>query len=234
MINTKFWDDTYIITLSSNKKLLFIYLITSGLNNVCGIYEISIKRICFDTDLEKTPIEEILAKFSEDDKIYYIDGWIYIKNFQKHQTYNENMKIGVKKCIFNTPNNILTKIREKNKGFEPFPNHSEEIGKLEPKLEPKLELKEVTEKLLQQLNDKQKTVLNYMMNLGFQPDNDFKNWLEDLHRDYSSVDFVVCVKEWHDYFKPIYLKKKKKPNYKLSFRNWVSKPYATKKENTEV
>jgi hypothetical protein len=38
-------------------------------------------------------VEKIINKFSEDDKIFYIEGYIYIKNFLKHQSINPKTKI---------------------------------------------------------------------------------------------------------------------------------------------
>ena len=37
-INTKFWDDNYVIQLDPSEKLMFIYFITNPLTNICGIY----------------------------------------------------------------------------------------------------------------------------------------------------------------------------------------------------
>ncbi len=91
-VDTKFWDDEYICELDPSEKLLFLYFLTNTLTNLCGIYEIAIKRIAFDTGFDSEMVKKILARFSEDGKIYYIEGYVYIKNFEKYQ-YNNNPKI---------------------------------------------------------------------------------------------------------------------------------------------
>ena len=53
MVNTKFWDDTYIVTLDPIEKLLYLYFLTNPLTNICGIYEIQLRRVAFDTGIDK-------------------------------------------------------------------------------------------------------------------------------------------------------------------------------------
>ena len=38
LINTKFWDDSYVAKLSTSEKLLFIYFISNPLTTVAGVY----------------------------------------------------------------------------------------------------------------------------------------------------------------------------------------------------
>jgi len=110
-INTKFWDDNYVVDLDPSEKLLFIYFLTNPLTNLSGIYEISFKRISFDTGFDKEMIEKMLARFSKDFKIFYIDGYVYIRNFTKNQKFRgaklekalENEKMSI-------PDEVLTNI----------------------------------------------------------------------------------------------------------------------------
>ncbi|MBA7590758.1 hypothetical protein ES708_32895 [subsurface metagenome] len=86
-VDTKFWDDNYIIEKDPIEKLLFLYLLTNTLTNIIGIYEISTNRIAFDTGIDREMVDKILKRFEEDDKIKYENGWVAIKNFTKHQKY---------------------------------------------------------------------------------------------------------------------------------------------------
>ncbi len=105
-INTKFWDDSYVIDLSPLEKYLFLYLLTNIHTNLAGVYEITSKKIAFDTGLEKIEIEKILKKFSDDKKIIYQDGFIIIKNYLKNQSFNSSMIKNVEKTINQLPPNI--------------------------------------------------------------------------------------------------------------------------------
>jgi len=98
-INTKFWDDPYVIELDPSEKLLFIYLMTNTLTNIAGIYEVSLRRISFDTGFDRDMVQKILDRFQENGKILYQDGWLVIKNFIKHQKQSENPDDNINKGI---------------------------------------------------------------------------------------------------------------------------------------
>lgn len=128
MINTRFWDDNYIVELKPEEKLLFLYLITNALTDICGIYEVSEKRIAYDTGIDSLSIQKILSKFQRDDKIKYVNGWICIKNFQKHQrTKSSKIKAGIKRSLSQIPEEV-------KKGIDRL---SIALDKPEPKPEPK-------------------------------------------------------------------------------------------------
>ncbi len=111
-IDTKFWDDEYVIGLNCSEKLLFLYLLTNPITDICGIYEIHLRRISFDTDIDKKNVLKILEKFAADKKVFYINGWVYIKNFQKHQAINESIKQGITRSLKEVPTEILAKIKQ--------------------------------------------------------------------------------------------------------------------------
>jgi hypothetical protein len=122
-INTKFWDDSFVQELNISEKLLFLYLLTNPLTNMLGIYEITLRRISFDTGLTNETIKKSLKKFGEFQKAFYIDEFIILPNFLKNQKLNTNMKIGVAKIFNDLPINIKKQILKNNKTF--IPNDSE-------------------------------------------------------------------------------------------------------------
>lgn len=106
-VDTKFWDDNYIIKIGSIEKLLFLYLLTNTLTNIIGIYEISTNRIAFDTGIDKDMVIKILERFEADDKVKYEDGWIALKNFTKHQLNNPKINAGIKALLSEVPGNLV-------------------------------------------------------------------------------------------------------------------------------
>jgi hypothetical protein len=94
-VNTRFWEDSFVEELSPSEKLLFLYLLTNPLTNILGIYEITIKRICYDTGLTKETVLKGLKSFETVNKVLMIDGFVILPNFLRNQNLNENMKIGV-------------------------------------------------------------------------------------------------------------------------------------------
>ncbi len=95
IVNTRFWDDSYIVALKPLEKFLFLYLLTNPLTNISGIYELPMRRIVFDTGMSEEEIGKTLEKFSKIGKIIYRDGWVAIKNFIKHQTLNPKVRRGI-------------------------------------------------------------------------------------------------------------------------------------------
>ena len=106
-INTRFWDDSYIVELLLPEKFLFIYLLTNPLTNIIGIYEISLKRISFDIGVPAKDVKLILEKFSKDEKILYKNGFIAIKNFIKHQKLNPSIIKGIKALQTQVPEELF-------------------------------------------------------------------------------------------------------------------------------
>ena len=103
-INTSFWDDEYIMDLSAKDKLLFLYLLTSPLNNISGMYEIHLRRIIFDTGLQKQEILKALKGFERNKKVFFVDDkFIVIANFIKHQKLNVNIQKGIVNCVNSLP-----------------------------------------------------------------------------------------------------------------------------------
>lgn len=111
-INTKFWDDPYIVDLDPLEKLLFLYFLTNPLTDICGIYEIQLRRVAFDTGIDKEMILKIIDRFSQNKKVYYLDGWIYVKNFSKHQSVNDSIQKGIVRSLETVPKEILSKIKQ--------------------------------------------------------------------------------------------------------------------------
>jgi hypothetical protein len=110
-INTKFWSDNYIVELDPLERYLFLYFLTNEHTNIAGIYELPIRVMAFETGLDKEMLEKMLPRF--EGKIFYIKGWIYIKNFAKHQkATSEKVKIGVDNVLSEVPSEIMAKISQ--------------------------------------------------------------------------------------------------------------------------
>lgn len=143
-INTAFWSDPFIEDLSVSEKLLYIYLITNEKTNMLGIYEVSIKKISFETGIDKGTVEKALKRFETLKKVRYLDNHIILVNFLKHQNFNTNMKKSAIDVYMNLPESIVNKelTLDKNnplKAFETLSNHLGMVRKVEVELEGELE-----------------------------------------------------------------------------------------------
>lgn len=93
-ISTSFWDDAWIQQLESDEKLIYMYLLTNALTNIAGVYEITSRRISFDTGYPLDRVSKALKRFEEDKKAYHFeDSWIILVNWPKHQKVTERSKI---------------------------------------------------------------------------------------------------------------------------------------------
>lgn len=142
MINTKFWSDTYISSIDPLEKLLFLYFITNQYTNICGIYEIPLKQVALDTGIDRDNLEKVfLPRLANAGKIFYIDGWVYIKNFLKHQKASGNVQLGVDNGLNEVPSEIMAKIKLIGDTPPSHPQHSLKL-KLESELKSELELED--------------------------------------------------------------------------------------------
>jgi len=136
-LNTKFWDDSYIIKRDPVEKLLFIYLLTNPLTNIIGIYEISIDRISFDTGIEQEMVLKILKRFEKDLKIKYKGGYIALKNFTKHQKNNPKINRGIEILIKEVPQDLVKWVDidydRLSEGFQGYLDGKESKIKYQPK-----------------------------------------------------------------------------------------------------
>lgn len=138
-IHSRFWTDTYIDKLDPIEKLLFLYLLTNERVTIAGVYELPLKIMSVETGIEKEMVEKIIKRFESEGKIYFFEGWIYLKNFQKYQNLDN---ASIKKGIENVTNDIPEHIKEYIKSLDessttptPLPTELESKSELESESE---------------------------------------------------------------------------------------------------
>jgi hypothetical protein len=106
-INTRFWDDDYIGDLAPLEKLMFLYLLTNSCTNILGIYEITDKRISFDTGIQRQDVKAIMDKFASDGKVKRIKDYVVMINFAKHQEYKGTLYNGALRVYGSLPSHVI-------------------------------------------------------------------------------------------------------------------------------
>jgi len=140
-INTHFWSDTYVIDLDPVEKLLFLYLLTNEQTNMLGIYEIHVRRIAFDTGIDKSMVSKIFDRFEQSQKVKYCDGYVILQNFLRHQSFNANMETSA----IQKWNDLPLNIREDDfckpilKALKGLTKASEPIAEIEVETETEIE-----------------------------------------------------------------------------------------------
>ena len=85
IIQTSFWEDSFISDLPIKTKLLFLYCLTNVRIELTGAYQIPIKNIAVETGLSIKEVEEGFSEIRQ--KISYISGYVVVKNHKKYQNY---------------------------------------------------------------------------------------------------------------------------------------------------
>ena len=86
-INTKIWDDVWFESLTSEEKLVWLYLLTNKNTNMLGVYELSEKKIAFEIGLPLENIRKAFKSFESQKKGKYINGYVVLFNWIKNQSY---------------------------------------------------------------------------------------------------------------------------------------------------
>lgn len=149
-INTAFWSDPFIEDLTPSEKLLFLYLITNEKTNMLGIYEASIKKMSFETGIDKQTVRKALEGFERVGKVKYIDNYVILVNYMKHQNYNTNMKKSAIDAYNSLPQVLKNKgiaISKDNpsEGFERLSKALLMVSKDEVEVETELEVEDEVE-----------------------------------------------------------------------------------------
>jgi len=97
-VQTNFWGDPFIADLTPEQKYFYIYLLTNEKTRQCGIYEISIKQIVFDTGYNHDTVKKLLEHFEKCGKLRYSDttNEIALRNWPKH---NNTASATVQQCV---------------------------------------------------------------------------------------------------------------------------------------
>lgn len=94
-VKTSFRSDQYVETLSPLTKLLFLYLLTNECANLIWIYELSIKRMVFETGIELDDLKTSLKTLEQDWKVYYLDNRVVFRSYIKHQSCTPSIVQGM-------------------------------------------------------------------------------------------------------------------------------------------
>ena len=97
-IHTKFWGDVFVQELTPEKKFFYLYLLSNEKTKQCGIYEITLRQISYDTGYTIDTVEKLLEFFVNAEKIKFSrdTNEIAIKNWNR---YNGSKSPGVENLV---------------------------------------------------------------------------------------------------------------------------------------
>lgn len=109
-LQTTFWSDSFVTELTPEQKYFYIYLLTNEKTKQCGIYEITLRAIAFDTGYNVETVEKLLLFFQASGKIKWSKetNEIALKNWSKYNNHKSNLvQICIKKELMQVKNTLL-------------------------------------------------------------------------------------------------------------------------------
>jgi hypothetical protein len=102
MLDTKIYNDSWFYSLSTEAKLLFLFLIGNDSCNLIGCYELPVHIISVYTKIPEKRIEKVLDEMFP--KVCYTEGWVMIQRYQKYNPMrNPSIEEAQKKQMDNLP-----------------------------------------------------------------------------------------------------------------------------------
>jgi predicted transcriptional regulator len=106
---TTFWQDDFILQLTTEEKFFYLYLLTNSKTKQCGIYQLPIPVMILETGFSQATIQKLLNRFEEYGKIIYspVTKEIGLLNWHK---YNPAESPRIKTCV----NKELKDVKDKS------------------------------------------------------------------------------------------------------------------------
>lgn len=107
-IHVLIWDDDWFCQLSSDEKVVFIWLFSNRRASVSGLYQFT-EFICSrETGIPIENVRKAIKHLVDDKKIYVEGEWVWVKNLRKYNYYpNGNADVRIRKDLEQLPDNGL-------------------------------------------------------------------------------------------------------------------------------
>jgi hypothetical protein len=112
--STNTWQDPWFESLSFKAKLLFIYLWTNDVCNQAGLYQVSMRRVEFETGLKPA---EIISELYPKIEWFKDQEIVWVKNFFRKQCANEKFALAAIRSLHCIPQKIVEKFTQYNLEF---------------------------------------------------------------------------------------------------------------------
>lgn len=103
MVDCGTWDDPWFESLAPQGKLLFLYLLTNPRSTSCGAFEITPRKMAFETGLPLELIEKFLKSWAPRVQWWPEHQIVFLKNFYRRQTNSERMRINAARLVADMP-----------------------------------------------------------------------------------------------------------------------------------
>ncbi|MFA4995718.1 MAG: hypothetical protein WC536_01090 [Patescibacteria group bacterium] len=83
-IQARVWDDDFVQNATWQSRYVFIYLMTCLPMNMTGVFQLTDKKIIFETGLSDGDFEIAKEELSQNKKVLFCRGWVFVVNAFKN------------------------------------------------------------------------------------------------------------------------------------------------------
>lgn len=112
-IKAAVWDDEWVANLSDAAFRLFMYCITNESTRLSGFYQKPLRQIAAAIGKEEKQVAALFGNIAG--KVEYIDGWVCIKNYPRHQNATNSPKAQalIEKDMAEVPDRIFSEAQQR-------------------------------------------------------------------------------------------------------------------------
>lgn len=107
ILYTEIWQDDFFSELNPSEKLLYIYYLTNDSVNIIHLYRCQPMRVSADTGIDTPIVLKAQQKFEEAGKIFFKNGYVYLKNAHRFESYVGEKNEIAKDKLFNRLSNEI-------------------------------------------------------------------------------------------------------------------------------
>lgn len=87
LLYTEIWQDDFFSALNPSEKLLYVYYLTNDSVNIIHLYRCLPSRVSADTGIDTPIVIAAQQKFEQAGKIFFKNGYVYLKNAHRFESY---------------------------------------------------------------------------------------------------------------------------------------------------
>lgn len=240
-LESKFFTDSFIETLTLKQRYLFLYYLFNNRVNWLGCYEITDRHVIFECGnlITQKELDEAKEIFAKNNKILFVDNYVILKNSEKYDNHIDNiqlMKSALKqyKCLPKNVQKIFLAYKEEPVRSAYISTFQRLDGSLPVDYEVGYSVDEVISNKKEVISNKKEEIKSEKT----EKKSVTSDFLSGLKQKYPVIDVHYEWEKAQDYIES---SGKKYKNHQAFFRNWIRriaedkglKPQRVESEMTE-
>lgn len=236
LVDCDTWNDTWFEALEPQAKLFFLYLITNPRSTSCGAFELSERKMAFETGLPLEQIQSWLREWAPRVMWWPDHSIVWLRNFFRRQgNQNEKTRTNAERLVAELPLEIQAVIGKEYPGLVPslytpsipdaYPMDQTNIGNRNSEEENEKEHESEVEGEFEGKADavaprKRKKKPPQPMTENWEPDEKTAAWCRD--KGFSPSRLQLEIERFRNHWLG---KDEWRPDWQASFRNWMLSPF---------